>query len=1260
MYKEKIRRLAIRFSKLRSELEKKVRSSWKTFQAFGKFKFKPQKDFPDTSPNENAELVEHYIERLDNLIFTRGEKVREIAVTAPFSGGKSSFLRTYMKQRPSLLIEIISLAAFKSEKKETEERDSDDDQTWTSGNHESDTLDVSKENRIEKSILQQLLYRTSSNRATYSRFRRIFPHPLGRITGLLMSLWLITTGFFYYSIFTNTINIDDVIQSLLEYDSLSWDRYLSVEFLSIVFCTALPVLLVKDSIQFFRSYSLTKLNPLKGEFAFSEKSNDSIFNKYLEEIIYYFAEQKTDIVIFEDLDRFETLEIFVNLKELNKLVNDSADVKQPVRFIYALKDDVFKGKTRTKFFDSIIPIVPYTNTSNSYPELTKLIKKYLFDKDFGDEFLRDISVFLDDMRMINNIVAEYAIYKDVLMESSANRDLKKLFAFVVYKNNYSDDFALLNENSGKLAECFNSIAKIRDTVRVSITSEIEDLEKRITQIESEKLEDEEELISLCFRKIFIKHYVKRHRQINTILNIDITDLFEHAKFMEHYGSLSQHTFQSNDGHNRNQNMTFKTYVAKLFPTFDTRLQLLRDKTSNQKKNIQAQISELRQKNSKISQESIAAICKSHGKDLIFEVFKSDNAKDARKYDLLKHMIERGYLDQHYHLYIYHHRDGVLNSEDLAYLRTIKRGADVLADYLPTDIAEFIKYLDNHDYSRKSFFNIVIINKMLSNALQENAVRIHFSSAYDDELELLELFLNHREEFLFPQRISWMIYEEQQSFLSRITTSDASDSHVSVFINDVINHACDEKQSLRKEKSELNKYISTKQQFLGYASNYQNPSVYLGKLKELDVCFEDVHKSEHLKEVMLTIFENHMYCLNYPNLRAFMAACFDISPDGNGCIVLDELYQNNDGTVSSLLAEEENFVADCVVNEHFIVKTERVFTTLLSSEVIDSEMKKFLIKVIDVHVSSLDNIEASNNEKSTPREEIIQSLITEEKLTHDHLVQTQLLSEKSEVGESYLAGYFERVISANELSKKFDSKLIQVLLKVLFNNDARLYAEKVIDILDLEFNEFLISVSPEETLEKYVEEGRIEMSVTNYQLIYPSHAAVAYLLLSKDYESIDFNPEGINFTQEDFYEVMNTNLSSGFKKFLLENHGHLLSEKEGNENIIDWIIEFSKDDVQEIVLSKEGVRLLIQAISSDQTEKRLTFFSQQFSGLDRAEAIDLLQFIDIDVYKALAENKRPKVTITPAMKNMLEVLQKNDLISSYTEEFGQYRINPKRK
>lgn len=1260
MYREKIRRLANRFSKLKARFERKVRSGWKTFKAFGTFKFRPLKDFPDTSPNENAELVEHYVERLDNLIFTRGEKVREIAVTAPFSGGKSSFLRTYIKQRPSLRIEVISLAAFKSEKKESRERDLEDEQPLISYDYENIPSDASKENKIEKSILQQLLYRTSSNRATYSRFRRIFPHPLGSITGILMSVWVMITCFVYYSIFTNTINIDDVIESLLAYNSLSWGRYLSVEFLIIVFCTALPILLLKDSIKFFRSYSLTKLNPLKGEFAFSEKSNDSIFNKYLEEIIYYFAEQKTDVLIFEDLDRFETTEIFVNLKELNKLVNDSADVKQPVRFIYALKDDVFKGKTRTKFFDSIIPIVPYTNTSNSYPELVKLIERYQFDQDFSDDFLRDISVFLDDMRMINNIVAEYAIYKDVLMESSANRDLEKLFAFVVYKNNYSDDFALLNENSGKLAECFNSIAQIRDGVRDAIASEIEDLENRINQIESEKLADEEELISLCFRHIFNNLYHKQHRQLNTILNIDITELFEPTNFLEQYENPSQHSFPSVNGFHNNQRMTFKAYVSKLFPNFDKRLHLLRDKTSNQKKNIQTQINELRQKSSKISQESIAAICKSYGEDQIFEVFKCDNSKDARKFDLLKHMVERGYLDQHYHLYIYHHRDGVLNSEDLAYLRTIKRGTEVRADYLPSDCLEFIRYLDNHDYSKKSFFNVKIINEMLSNALQENAVRIHFSSAYDDDVALLELFLNYREDFALPQRISWIIYEEKESFLSRITLSDSSDSHISIFINDIIFHACDEKLTFKKEKSALKNYISTKEQFLDYALNYQDPSVYLGKLKELNVRFENVHKGEYLKEVMLSVFENKMYSLNYPNLRASTTTCFDISPDKNGSIILDELYQINNETIRSLLSEEEIFVGDCIVNELFIVKTEKVFTKLLSSEIIDYETKEFLIKVIDVCVSNLDSIETPSNSESFTRDEIVQNLITEKKLTFDHLVQTQLLSEKSEVGESFVAGYFERVISNNELCDKFDTKHLQLLLRVLFENDAVPYGEKVIDFLDLDFDDFLISLSPAETLEKYVEAARIEMNLTNYQLIYPLHASIAYSLLSKDYESTDFSSEGINFTQEDFYSVMSERLPSNFKKFLLESHAHLLSEKDDNEKIIDWILEFSNDNNQVITLSANSLQLLIKAISLDQIDKRITFLTQQFSSLDRAEAIDLVQYIDKDVYMALTENKRPKVTKTPAMEHLLKVLQKNDLISSFPEEFGKFRINPKRK
>ena len=263
MFKEKAKRARIWLKKRYIFVRCKLNTKWQIFKAFKQLTFTPHRDFPDLAPNENAELVQDYIERLDNLIFSRAEKVKEIAVTAPFSGGKSSFLRTYMKQRPSLLIEVISLAAFKDENKNTIASEDGDQETESNG---SEINTTSRENKIEKSILQQLLYRTSSNKATYSRFRRIFPQPLGSVRTTLLSCWLLTVVASLYVLLVGQINLNDVIQALFRYDAFSWKRYLSFEFICIVSTISLPILVLKDVIKFSRSYSLTKLNPLKGEF----------------------------------------------------------------------------------------------------------------------------------------------------------------------------------------------------------------------------------------------------------------------------------------------------------------------------------------------------------------------------------------------------------------------------------------------------------------------------------------------------------------------------------------------------------------------------------------------------------------------------------------------------------------------------------------------------------------------------------------------------------------------------------------------------------------------------------------------------------------------------------------------------------------------------------------------------------------------------------------------------------------------------------
>ena len=54
----------------------------------------------------------------------------------------------------------------------------------------------------------------------------------------------------------------------------------------------------------------------------------SYFDKYLDEIVYYFEVSRRDIVVFEDLDRFDNVQIFETLRALNTLLNGSAQIRK--------------------------------------------------------------------------------------------------------------------------------------------------------------------------------------------------------------------------------------------------------------------------------------------------------------------------------------------------------------------------------------------------------------------------------------------------------------------------------------------------------------------------------------------------------------------------------------------------------------------------------------------------------------------------------------------------------------------------------------------------------------------------------------------------------------------------------------------------------------------------------------------------------------------------------------------------------------------
>ena len=359
------------------------------------------------------------------------DKISNIAVTGPYGSGKSSVLLTFQIQNPDWKYLNISLATFK------------------------DHLDVeSASNKeieieaIEKSILQQLFYSVDQKTLPRSRLKRIVtvqPRELIANT-LFIFIWTFLTLFIFFpeSIFFDKFSI------LASSDQLTQK---TISLLFLLYC----IVGLFTGIKYIEKLKELKLKFQDTEITLNNDKVESILNKHLDEILYFFERTDFDVIVIEDLDRFENSEIFIRLRELNTLINNSKQVNRPIVFLYAIRDNMFKDKDRSKFFDFIIPIIPVINPTNAYDLIRKNYINEESDSQLHDEiedvFLHQVSLYFDDMRLVTNIFNEFKLYVNKLNNPNLNKN--KLLALIIYKNHFPAEFANLHSNKGEIYELFN-------------------------------------------------------------------------------------------------------------------------------------------------------------------------------------------------------------------------------------------------------------------------------------------------------------------------------------------------------------------------------------------------------------------------------------------------------------------------------------------------------------------------------------------------------------------------------------------------------------------------------------------------------------------------------------------------------------------------------------------------------------------------------------------------------------------------------------
>lgn len=385
-----------------------------------------------------------------------------IAVTGYYGTGKSSVIKTaedLSKDNQQKFLKI-SLATLQCKQGSDDEPDIDATET------EKDDLQ-----HIELSILQQILYQESQEKLPLSNVKRMTLQNKDSIQCLAIDCVIFILCFFV--LFEPEWARVDTLYNFFDWGEINilFDAIAACFLIGYTGCALYKWIIP----MIIRGRHNVKVGISGAEVELSDEKS-SVFNRHIEEIFYFFRNTDYNVVAFEDLDRFETTELFLKLRELNLLLNANKNIGRHITFVYAVRDDIFDDSSRTKFFDYIVPVIPIINRDNGVQMLREFLHN-MGEEKITDDDIENIGCFIKDIRLMQNICNEYQIYQANL---SPNLEHKKLLAMIAYKNCYPRDFSFLTR-SDERSKVYNCITHKQQFSKWAVDRYNSDGRKRVEE-----------------------------------------------------------------------------------------------------------------------------------------------------------------------------------------------------------------------------------------------------------------------------------------------------------------------------------------------------------------------------------------------------------------------------------------------------------------------------------------------------------------------------------------------------------------------------------------------------------------------------------------------------------------------------------------------------------------------------------------------------------------------------------------------------------
>lgn len=657
--------------------------------AYDKEKNMTQKyyNFEKLTPDKDADISVY--EEAIEFVFDNSD-VTNIAISGAYGAGKSSVIESYEKKHDDKNFLHISLAHF-----EPTERNGSEDSV--------------KETTLEGKILNQLIHQIPVDRIPQTNFR--VKKDVGRRNIIIITILLcVLLGSITFISMSNKIQnwVDALCDGRLKSLLAIFTNDFTVFFAAIALAGS-AFICIYNAVKVQKNKNLFHKVTVQGNtIEIFENKDESYFDKYLNEVLYLFEQVEADVIVFEDMDRFNSNVIFERLREVNNLVNVHKYNKfknkkrhklinkifrrkekqyKPLRFFYLLRDDVFVTKDRTKFFDYIIPIVPVLDGTNSYDQFIRHLKQGNILEKFDSTFLQRLALYIDDMRVLKNVYNEFLVYMYRLNNTDLNWN--KMLAIIVYKNIFPRDFCNLQLGKGYVHELFEQKENLSKEAIGKLEEEKQLIQEKITYINKENLTDVQEL----------------------------NDAYE-AKYNRlprdsWYNQLTQEGRKEKD---------------KLEKEKEKRIEVIDNRNKGMMTELEVKLQDIEQRISATKTKLLSELITRDNTDSIFMIKSINPIGEENQYneikgsdylELLKFLISNGYIDETYNDYMTYFYEDSLSAHDKMFLRRItdKKGSDY--EYSLKDVEKVLSspVLRVVDFYEEETLNFNLLKGLLVN--QEN-------------------------------------------------------------------------------------------------------------------------------------------------------------------------------------------------------------------------------------------------------------------------------------------------------------------------------------------------------------------------------------------------------------------------------------------------------------------------------------------------------------------------------------------------------------